>query len=546
MVTLATEPNEKSFRIGAVTLTLIVLAWLPLLVVYATHLWALPHYQYFPMVLVAAVVLARQRLADGGEIWPGNPTASKVLSVVPIGMLAVSILLNSPWLAAVSALLMLWVLIYRAGSFDLLSILFPAWVMLWLAISLPMQWDTVLILSLQRFTASCSGNILDFLGVIHHLSGTIVELPGKRVLVEEACSGVHSLFSAGAFTIFLVMWQRASWIRSILLVLSVPIWVVLANVARVVVITVLLARYNYSVDEGTLHEAIGFVAFALAVLLILSANHALKYFVGDSTSQSAQADESEPQIALKAQLPELASPAMCIVASLLIVLQIAIYASLPSLEVGPRALGPIAGINAESLPADWENWEQISFNTVQRRTDSNFGPVSQTWEYRCGEMYATVSIDYPFFLWHELSACYINQGWHLEGRGSRKIEGFRGNPTEVVELQLSGPQGTERAHVAFSLCRTSGIAMDPPAVEPWRDAWNRVVRGQSTSVLGWLSEKYSSPQSVQLQVCLRSFTDIDEQQRQQAARFLSLMFNRLLPHWTDQAQPPQSQEKRSP
>ena len=561
MVTLATEPNEKRFRIGAITLTLVAVAWLPLLVVYATHLWALPHYQYFPMVIVGAALLARRRLASGVESEPGSRQLSLLLSIPPMGMLLVAILLNSPWLGAVSFLLMLLALIYRAGGWTLVRRLLPAWVLLWLAISLPMRWDTILILSLQRITAQMSGEILDLIGVVHRVSGTIVQIPGKQLLVEEACSGVHSLFSATAFTVFMLLWWRSPWIRSILLLVTLPVWVIVANVARVVSVTLLLVVYEIQADKGVLHETIGFAAFALAVLLILSANCALRYITGgygkhetNPEGETASAEEHEssenPDARQKFQLPwkswlgTLASPAMCVATALFATVQVAVLVNASRLEAAPTLREPIAGIVAETLPGTWEDWKQTGFRTEQRGTDSNFGPVSQSWDYACGDSLITASIDYPFLEWHELSACYANQGWHVQQRGATRVSGFGKNEAEVVNLQLRSPHGDEYGDVAFSLCRSTGAPADPPGFNPWRDAWNRLFRGQATSLLAWLREKHSPRQTVQLQVFRRGFRELNDKEREQSGRFLKVMYDQLLPYWTASKRQPLPQEKQ--
>ncbi|MBL9085021.1 MAG: hypothetical protein JNK76_24670 [Planctomycetales bacterium] len=42
-----------------------------------------------------------------------------------------------------------------------------------------------LILSFQRSAAIAASRLLDTLGVLHHLAGNVVELPGRSLLVED-------------------------------------------------------------------------------------------------------------------------------------------------------------------------------------------------------------------------------------------------------------------------------------------------------------------------------------------------------------------------
>ena len=48
------------WRTAAVVTGVLLLAHLPLLVQHATHMWNRPHYQFFPLVPIGAVVLDRK------------------------------------------------------------------------------------------------------------------------------------------------------------------------------------------------------------------------------------------------------------------------------------------------------------------------------------------------------------------------------------------------------------------------------------------------------------------------------------------------------
>ena len=71
--------------------------------------------------------------------------------------------------------------------------------MLWLLVPLPFRWDVRLVFALQDWSSRAASLMLDFWGVDHLLAGHILELPHQQFLVEEACSGIQSLFSLLAF-----------------------------------------------------------------------------------------------------------------------------------------------------------------------------------------------------------------------------------------------------------------------------------------------------------------------------------------------------------
>ena len=67
-----------------------------------------------------------------------------------------------------------------------------------------------------NLTAKITGSLLDLVPVAHVMSGHVIEVSGKRLLVEEACSGVHSLFSVLTSAFFFLLWTRCPPIRSAL------------------------------------------------------------------------------------------------------------------------------------------------------------------------------------------------------------------------------------------------------------------------------------------------------------------------------------------
>src|SRR5205823_3954299 len=93
------------------------------------------------------------------------------------------------------------------GGRALVLALLPVWLFLWLAVPLPLGLDQNLITSLQPLTARGSSVLLDQLGVFHVRAGNVIEVPGKRLMVEDACSGIHSLFAVLACTSFFALWS---------------------------------------------------------------------------------------------------------------------------------------------------------------------------------------------------------------------------------------------------------------------------------------------------------------------------------------------------
>src|SRR5262249_50667112 len=243
---------------------------LPLLIVHGRQIWLRPHYQFFPFVLLGAAFLAFTRLRDLGPLSPGAARWSLPLVGFAWALLAVAELLYSSWLGAVATLLLLAAVLFALGGGRLFRAALPAWLLLWLAVPPPFELDRQLILWLQSLTAQWSSRVLDLLGVFHVMAGNVVEIGGRRLLVEEACSGVNSLFSIFACTLFFVFWARRPLVQSLLLLTAAVAWVIVANVARVTLVAYACARWGLDLTAGWRHEGLGVLLFAVALGLLWS------------------------------------------------------------------------------------------------------------------------------------------------------------------------------------------------------------------------------------------------------------------------------------
>ncbi len=270
---------------GWFLLVAIVAAHLPLTFVYAGQLWSTPHYQFFPLVLVGATCIA-WRAVRGVE-----PTPATRLSVACCGfavaqlLLLFAVLWHSPWVAWIALLMVVLPYVYSCAGWQGVVAIFPGWLLLWVIVRLPLNLDGTLILQLQSWTASTCGRVLDALGVLNRMSGHVIELPGQKLFVAEACSGIHSLFSLLACSVFLVIWCRASLLRSLLLFAATVFWVGIANVSRVVSLTI-LAAHDLPIPNGWPHELFGLLFFLIAVFLVWSTD---QLFLSLFAEQSAEA-----------------------------------------------------------------------------------------------------------------------------------------------------------------------------------------------------------------------------------------------------------------
>jgi exosortase/archaeosortase family protein len=326
--------------------------------------------------------------------------------------------------------------------------------------------DQRLVQSLQSFTAQASSAALDAFGVLHVRAGNVIEIPGRRLLVEEACSGVNSLFAATACTLFFVLWRRLGVGRSVLLLLTVPLWTVVANSTRVVLTAVLRYRWDIAADEGRLHDALGMGVFAVAMLLILSSAAGFEFlrlvFGGSRRRESVhQKPAAKPELAPRSAGPGLGPRSAG--AGLVPLAAAAFALAICAVQVpGATAriddhrarerLTDLAELGAEALPAAVGDYRRENYERVKRANGSLLGEISQTWYYDGPQSKSAASLDYPFFGWHEITECYNAQGWQIDSRRLEQLD----DGTTVVEVEMHKVERAEFGHLVFLVCDPAG------------------------------------------------------------------------------------------
>jgi len=114
-------------------------------------------------------------------------------------------------------------------------------------------------LNLQLLASRLGESCLEALGYPVLREGNILELVGTRLSVQEACSGIRSLFSilfvCAVYDYFFV---RANLMRAMILLTAVPI-AVLGNIGRIVAIGVASQRYG-QLGLETAHVTFGYIA----------------------------------------------------------------------------------------------------------------------------------------------------------------------------------------------------------------------------------------------------------------------------------------------
>ena len=111
-------------------------------------------------------------------------------------------------------------------------------------------------------------------------TGVILQVGQYQLLVADACAGLHTLFTLEALgLLYLNLMRHESLFRNVALaILIVPISFV-ANVIRVMVLTLITYHFGDEAGQGFLHGFAGMVLFLSALLLIIGVDTVLRVIV---------------------------------------------------------------------------------------------------------------------------------------------------------------------------------------------------------------------------------------------------------------------------
>ena len=496
---------------------LIALAFMPVLVLHASSLWSRPHYQFFPLLIPGAVALVMQSCRRLGSLQPGGSRQAFWIAALGWVLFTLSVVFLSTTLSAVSALVTLHAAIFAIGGWPLVRATLPAYAFLWLAVPPPRHLDAELVSRLQALVSRCSSAVLDAAHVFHVMEGNVVDVGGQRLLVDQACSGIYSLFTLLLGTSFFALLVRASFLRTAFLLTAAVAWVLLGNIARIVSIVLLSTRWGIDATTGWKHETIGLVIFAAMLVMLASSDRLYGFAVSvfrwmwmstfgrvelirqgqgefnetlataargpgkskggqaPSASSATAADPREAEYAADylppTELPPpratwLGSPFAAAAFGLMLIPQM-LMPGVNWKEVllaNDFYLKAFDRMTADTLPKVSGKFDRLDFRKTHREMDDSWGENSRTWYYRHDKSagYAALSLDYQFVDWHDLTLCYTGQGWIMEGSrvGALGRSGTR-DARSLVEADFINLEG-RHGHLIYGLFDRRGRVVTPP------------------------------------------------------------------------------------
>jgi exosortase len=471
------DPSAIAERPGWTRLDagLLALGFTSLLLQFFANLWSRPYYQFFPMALAGAGFLAWSRLKDlPRPAASGHAAVTTALMGASFGILFVAMALWSPWLASLAAILCLMGVAWCLGGRPVLRALVPALVMVLTIIPPPLSLDARFMLYLRGLAVHGSSRVLDALGVVHFLSGNVIELPQQKLLVEEACSGINSVLLTLAVCLFYLMWRRRSVVRILICLPCVLSGVLIGNVFRITLGAWL--KYNHVVDilTGWRHELLGLLLVAMYLILIVSLDQWLDFLSAPMWKKEATPETPPVPVPLipvseplrePARLPPHWARVACCAFALLGVAALGrgwLHYHHQKVEFVMASQSALRAGAVFSLPEQLGGWQRLD-SAVPGRDVETQGISSKIWHYQKGRTVAAVALDYPFRGYHDVTICYTLQGWRIT-RQERQTGGGTGSSPPLMAVEMD-KEPVSHGSLWFSTVDEQGRWMEIPVVE---------------------------------------------------------------------------------
>ncbi len=166
-------------------------------------------------------------------------------------------------ISLVGVILCLW------GGIALRKLAFPLFLLLFM-IPVPQFFFLFITVRLQLLASQISEIALEMLGYTVLRTGNILEMAGQQLSVEQACSGIRSLFSLTFLSLtYVYLAESRFWVRTVVVAAAVPT-AILMNAARIILAGV-LGEYDPRLASGLFHSVSGWAimltGFALQVAL---------------------------------------------------------------------------------------------------------------------------------------------------------------------------------------------------------------------------------------------------------------------------------------
>jgi exosortase B len=242
--------------------------------------WSSDEQKHGPIVLTIACWLSYRKWPEMWRISSGQQTSATGWPLIVIALL-LYIIGRSQDVLVFEVGSVIWLLggllLVTRGTVALKAQWFALFFMLFMLPLPAMVVDTVT-MPMKMAVSYVAEHVLFWIGYPIVRTGVMLQIGQYKLLVADACAGLHTLFTLEALgLLYLNMVRHDSLFRNVTLaILIVPISFT-ANVFRVMVLTLITYHFGDAAGQGFLHGFAGMVLFLSALLLIIGVDTLLQY-----------------------------------------------------------------------------------------------------------------------------------------------------------------------------------------------------------------------------------------------------------------------------
>jgi exosortase B len=234
-------------------------------IIFGLALWLI--YRKWPEMLAAR--------GPGATSWSGWPVLAAGLVAHLLGRSQHILMFEVGSIILVMAAIVL----IKFGSRALRVLWFPFFFMLFM-VPLPAEFVAAVTMPMKMAVSWATEHLLFAAGFPISRSGVILQIGQYQLLVADACAGLQTLLTLEALGLFyLNLMRHPSAFRNIGLALFIIPISFSANVIRVMVLTLITYYFGDAAGQGFLHGFAGMVLFMTALVLILSVDSSLQWYL---------------------------------------------------------------------------------------------------------------------------------------------------------------------------------------------------------------------------------------------------------------------------
>jgi len=143
---------------------------------------------------------------------------------------------------------------------------------------------------LKQYISVIAEQVLYAAGYPIARSGVMLTVGQYQLLVADACSGLHSMFSLSAMgLLYLYLMQRTSVARNLIIMAAILPIAFAANIVRVMVLILVTYHLGDEAGQGFLHGFAGIMLFVIGLLFLFVLDWVLGFIFPDRKRTAAQA-----------------------------------------------------------------------------------------------------------------------------------------------------------------------------------------------------------------------------------------------------------------